>query len=221
MIAEADLLRLETLLAREPIAQTSMSLSMIDGMLTTAVIGPRAVMPSEFIPWIWDHEKGQAAPEFHDQKEAQDTFGIIMAMQNRIASELMQKPPQFTPLFLIHDGWSHAEWMDGFEVGMNAATEAWEAAIKARKDLFGPIVSFGESNLQELVGDDWPEAVANLRRGVIGFRDYFRGETMAEFLAAHTPRVRQGPKVGRNDPCPCGSGRKFKKCCGAAGETVH
>jgi uncharacterized protein YecA (UPF0149 family) len=24
-----------------------------------------------------------------------------------------------------------------------------------------------------------------------------------------------GPKVGRNDPCPCGSGRKFKKCCGA------
>jgi SEC-C motif-containing protein len=26
--------------------------------------------------------------------------------------------------------------------------------------------------------------------------------------------VRQGPKVGRNDSCPCGSGRKFKKCCG-------
>jgi hypothetical protein len=23
-----------------------------------------------------------------------------------------------------------------------------------------------------------------------------------------------GPRVGRNDPCPCGSGRKFKKCCG-------
>nr|MDT0252540.1 DUF1186 domain-containing protein [Endozoicomonas sp.] len=26
--------------------------------------------------------------------------------------------------------------------------------------------------------------------------------------------VRDGPKVGRNDPCPCGSGKKFKKCCG-------
>jgi preprotein translocase subunit SecA len=23
------------------------------------------------------------------------------------------------------------------------------------------------------------------------------------------------PKVGRNDPCPCGSGKKYKKCCGA------
>jgi preprotein translocase subunit SecA len=30
-----------------------------------------------------------------------------------------------------------------------------------------------------------------------------------------TPVRREGPKVGRNDPCPCGSGKKFKKCCGA------
>jgi uncharacterized protein len=30
---------------------------------------------------------------------------------------------------------------------------------------------------------------------------------------------RAGTKVGRNDPCPCGSGKKFKKCCGAV--TVH
>ena len=28
------------------------------------------------------------------------------------------------------------------------------------------------------------------------------------------PNVNKGPKVGRNDPCPCGSKQKFKKCCG-------
>jgi preprotein translocase subunit SecA len=27
--------------------------------------------------------------------------------------------------------------------------------------------------------------------------------------------IRNGPKVGRNDPCPCGSGKKYKNCCGA------
>lgn len=37
-------------------------------------------------------------------------------------------------------------------------------------------------------------------------------ETIA--ATAGQPFVRQGPKVGRNDPCSCGSGRKFKKCCG-------
>ena len=33
-------------------------------------------------------------------------------------------------------------------------------------------------------------------------------------LVGETPIVREGPKVGRNDLCPCGSGRKYKKCCG-------
>ena len=46
-----------------------------------------------------------------------------------------------------------------------------------------------------------------------------------EFLDGNwifTKTLRQGPativsasKVGRNDPCPCGSGKKYKKCCGA------
>jgi preprotein translocase subunit SecA len=35
----------------------------------------------------------------------------------------------------------------------------------------------------------------------------------AEAVAKAKP-VRTGPKVGRNDPCPCGSGKKFKQCCG-------
>lgn len=33
-------------------------------------------------------------------------------------------------------------------------------------------------------------------------------------LIGETPTVREEPKIGRNDPCPCGSGKKFKKCCG-------
>ncbi|MCD6582762.1 MAG: SEC-C domain-containing protein [Desulfuromusa sp.] len=32
--------------------------------------------------------------------------------------------------------------------------------------------------------------------------------------ATHIQLKQAGIKVGRNDPCPCGSGKKFKKCCG-------
>ncbi|HET7838576.1 MAG TPA: YchJ family protein [Rectinemataceae bacterium] len=39
---------------------------------------------------------------------------------------------------------------------------------------------------------------------------YEEGEMITETV------VRAAPKVGRNDPCPCGSGKKYKKCCGAA-----
>jgi hypothetical protein len=35
------------------------------------------------------------------------------------------------------------------------------------------------------------------------------------------PVIRSSPKIGRNDPCPCGSGKKYKKCCLPAGEAQH
>jgi preprotein translocase subunit SecA len=46
--------------------------------------------------------------------------------------------------------------------------------------------------------------------------DQAAGEQQAEEPGAesHTPYVRKGRKVGRNDPCPCGSGKKYKQCHG-------
>jgi preprotein translocase subunit SecA len=45
------------------------------------------------------------------------------------------------------------------------------------------------------------------------------GEMVSEAAEALTKAkpVRTGPKVGRNDPCPCGSGKKYKQCCGKNG----
>jgi len=44
----------------------------------------------------------------------------------------------------------------------------------------------------------------------------FEGSTNSNAAAQPLKPIRNfGPQVGRNDPCPCGSGKKFKKCCGA------
>ena len=197
-----------------------MSPSMVDGMLTAAVVGPRPIGLGLLLPWVLDRRNGQPNPGIH-VLDAQEILNWMVLLQNRIALDLSLSPPELTPLFMINEAWSHVDWMEGFEIGMGFAIEHWEAATAARTDLWGPILSFSESNLRDLVGDAWPEVVASLRTSVIGFRDYFRGKAKAEFLAAHTPHVRKGPKVGRNDPCPCGSGRKHKKCCGSSGDAVH
>ena len=40
-----------------------------------------------------------------------------------------------------------------------------------------------------------------------------------DYRVAHTPVQRVlSKKIGRNDPCPCGSGKKYKKCCYSIGE---
>jgi preprotein translocase subunit SecA len=51
---------------------------------------------------------------------------------------------------------------------------------------------------------------------------YFKADRLAQAgsaAAARTPGPapfeRESPKVGRNDPCPCGSGKKYKRCCGS------
>jgi preprotein translocase subunit SecA len=50
---------------------------------------------------------------------------------------------------------------------------------------------------------------------------YQHADIAADTAASENPAertvapVRSGPKVGRNDPCPCGSGKKYKACCGA------
>jgi len=41
-----------------------------------------------------------------------------------------------------------------------------------------------------------------------------QSNVVSEAIQASTPIKRDVPKVGRNEPCPCGSGKKFKSCCG-------
>ena len=41
----------------------------------------------------------------------------------------------------------------------------------------------------------------------------YEDETASTSQVADKPMTEEGAKVGRNDPCPCGSGKKYKKCC--------
>jgi SEC-C motif-containing protein len=50
--------------------------------------------------------------------------------------------------------------------------------------------------------------IAQFKKQASGWR-YWDGE-----IVGAKPFIRPEPKVGRNDPCPCGSGKKYKKCCG-------
>jgi uncharacterized protein YecA (UPF0149 family) len=38
-------------------------------------------------------------------------------------------------------------------------------------------------------------------------------ELAKAYRISHTPLVRENKKIGRNEPCPCGSGKKYKNCC--------
>jgi len=70
------------------------------------------------------------------------------------------------------------------------------------------LVKFGAPKLAKIVGESLPDLEDALRHGHSHGHHHHDHEPEA-------PYVRGGPKVGRNDPCPCGSGKKYKKCHGA------
>ena len=59
-----------------------------------------------------------------------------------------------------------------------------------------------------------PDVLSGLAEG--GVSPAAPAQKMPEIQIPKTPQRRDLPKVGRNDPCPCGSGKKFKSCCGKA-----
>jgi len=60
------------------------------------------------------------------------------------------------------------------------------------------------------------EVIVHMAAGLLQAYRYFREHRRVSASARTSKPRRNAPKVGRNDPCPCGSGKKHKKCCGGA-----
>ncbi len=196
-----------------------MGIPMLDGFLTAIVIGPDMVMPSDYLPWVWDWKRGKKEVEFADMDEADRILGYIQGMHNRVAGPLMFDPPVVVPVFVFEPAWDHHEWLAGLVMGADFDGEVWDYAREVAPQLFEPLKVIAGKKRDD---PGWDDACIELGASLVTIRDFFReGEWREAFEEVRKPFVREGPKVGRNDPCPCGSGRKFKKCCGEAGGTVH
>ncbi len=85
-------------------------------------------------------------------------------------------------------------------------------------------LEFGETTKAEALFEQWLAADPRCGWGWIGWADlhFFTNNRPKDYnrfeaLDAAKPSIgpRRATKVGRNAPCPCGSGRKYKKCCGS------
>ena len=195
-----------------------MGLSELDGFLTAIAIGPDLVMPSEWLPMVW----GEREPEVSGLDELNAVLATMMARYNEILRDLDAEPDRFEPILADgEDGaLSAVEWAAGFAAAMRMREAQWEPLLRddEARDLFMPIlvclIADDEAKLAEMKlapGDQLVvEAPLYLPSCVAAIRDFWRDR------ASHPVQpVRRGPKTGRNDPCPCGSGKKYKRCCGA------
>ncbi len=191
-------------------------LATLDGFFTAIVSGPVAIPPSVWLPVVW----GDFEPEWESEEVFTDIVSLMLRHMNGIAQMLMEFPDDFEPLYkerivderviTIVD-----EWCEGYQQGVALAPNEWMSGGDEIGTLLAPILAF--SRVTDWSGHNLPQAEADcIRQAIASNARAIHAYWLArrdEFLPS-TTSVRGGkPKVSRNDPCPCGSGKKFKKCC--------
>jgi uncharacterized protein len=224
-IDRVDLQALDKFLMSERSPPDSMMLSELDGFVTGIAIGPELIRPSEWLPLIW----GGAAPEFAELDEANAILGSLMARYNEILGEIADDA--LAPIFWAdRNGTVIAmDWAEGFLRAIMLRADAWEPLFNSRRDgkLLLPILSLccdenGDSLLglpseaEDRIVAQAPELIPGC---IIGIATYWRRKGRRQISTSLKAGLRPelssaATKIGRNDPCPCGSGRKFKRCCG-------
>lgn len=193
-----------------------LGLSELDGFLTAIVSGPQTIMPSVWLPAVW----GECAPNWETEDEALGVFTLMMRHMNAIAAHLMEEPGTFEPIFLSQsaEGAEHViveEWCLGYVRGLALSADDWHEGGKGIESLLQPIFAFGTPEgwqMLDRLSDARRESLQQeITSSVRGIHDFWlkrrgRGQSAA-------PLRKSSPRVGRNNPCPCGSGKKYKHCC--------
>lgn len=161
--------------------------------------------------------------------------GIVELYQykeNAVGSELMRKLERFAMLQVIDQKWKeHLYEMDQLKEGIGLrAYGQRDPLIEYKKESFFLFSEFLDKIDEEILSLIFklqiPEREVAKRRGAPPKAKAVHQETtgMGMQVMEHQPSeaarrgkrtpVKIGKKIGRNDPCPCGSGKKYKKCCG-------
>ncbi|MBP8139950.1 MAG: preprotein translocase subunit SecA, partial [Burkholderiales bacterium] len=92
-----------------------------------------------------------------------------------------------------------------------------EMLDRVKQDVVKVVLTVQVRSQQDVAAVEEPEAISNVRYQHADYEEALAsppaGEDAAKAVEAQ-PFVRSGDKVGRNDPCPCGSGKKYKQCHG-------
>jgi uncharacterized protein len=230
---EAQVARLAQFLRAPQRPEGTMTYCELAGFLYAVSCAPETIRPSEWLPLVFN--EGEAGFETPD--EAQEILPAILLLYNEVNRVVAEFCPELPPgCAILPDPMANLDpeaplsrWARGFGGGYDWLQETWGRAPKELDEVLGVdmmVLSFfasrrlaeryliewkAKATLEELaatVVDAFPEAVSSFAR--IG-RTLFKAGLESQHQAREPVRR---VKIGRNEPCPCGSGKKYKVCCG-------
>jgi uncharacterized protein len=222
---------LDAFLISDATSDNVMMMDCLDGFLTAIVSGPVMVSPSVWLPRVWG-DTAKDAPKFKNRAQADHITSLIMRHLNGIIWSLYQDADTFEPVFDSrfiekdpHEYIDSEMWAYGYICGIKLQKLAWKPFFddQASLEVLRPIHLLGADDVTK---EGEALTITPARREALSKQIpasavwiYLFWQPYRRAVAEHTIATsyqRENSKIGRNDPCPCGSGKKFKKCCGTS-----
>jgi uncharacterized protein len=188
--------------------------SELDGFFAAIACAPQMVMPSMWLPAIWGEE--EQSPAWDSLEEANAFSQYAISFYNIVMSDMnddnyealyMQRVVNERTYTLVDD------WCAGFLRGISLWGPISPADTVVLEVALAPIRQFsterGLGELAELNDDEVEQCQQAIEPAVRKLFLHFLERRTQDGQTA----IRTTQKSGRNDPCPCGSGKKYKKCC--------
>jgi uncharacterized protein len=230
---DGELDELADLLAATPEPLQPLDVLMLDGYLAGVLVQPRLVPIDEWLPPLFDFER-RALPDATDATWLARTRALIERRRDALNAAISEDG-FFDPVIVDVEQLPPASEYDAVHSPVSRALMPWAAGFQWAQECFADLEDSADDAVGAVLariyrhlppqGDDDKLLLATLDRSQplkdldAGLEDLVNATvelwdlTAKQRFAVATIR-RDAPKVGRNDPCPCGSGKKYKSCHG-------
>jgi uncharacterized protein len=238
-LTDAEFAELDELLADTPEPLEPCDAVMLDGFLCGVLVQPVLLEPDAWLPHVFDFE-GRPLPDHTDPAWLERTRALILR-RHAALNRMMVEDGWFDPLILEFDegeappppaegddamaalnpvSQQVMPWVAGFQHATlcfpDLAEMPDDAVMAALARLYRHLPAETEEEKEIVATLDREQPLATLEEAieemVVTVADL---SDLTRDLRYKVDTVkRDAPKVGRNDPCPCGSGKKFKQCHG-------
>ena len=213
-LSEAELDFLESILLKYGNDDSILNVCELDGFFIALISGPEILPPSRWLPELWAGE----LPELDwASAEMQRFMALLLQHMNNCVMTLMEYPGEFKALFHERqlDGKTYTivkEWCFGYMRGV--ALGQWPEMPDAQAEHLAAIDLHGNEGFFPLLEHMSPvqhlQSVLEIEPAALALHEYWLENRAPQ--RPNTP-LRAAATPGRNEPCPCGSGKKFKQCC--------
>ncbi|WP_420636100.1 UPF0149 family protein [Candidatus Palauibacter sp.] len=233
-ISPADRAALEAFLSRPGQPGGTMTLIEVQGFLFALAAAPVFRRPSDWLALVF----GGEPPDFDSEAEAERILMALMSLYNEVIADVRERDgalpasvgfrdevlenldsnspvSQWSRGFVQGHLWLEEEWRDfGEEALEGLSMSLWALGVWADRSVAEATAAEMEwaggsvETVLETAHEFFADCAAIYAGTGLALQDYMR-----ELEDPPRPAVRV-PRPGRNEPCPCESGRKYKKCCG-------